>query len=214
MVTTSEQGLIVFTVFVILSGGLMAALIGLILPSYLLRNEDEKEPDPESSSDNKISEWIRKRNEARTYAPISKYKWLVSISIPLYYDAKYYIYACSGVIMGKDEVLTGKGCITNNKRFYMHDFYKALVRSNTEYYSYGGQTHIVESYRFPYDNDFVSLKVTPHFGDDMIIKKSDRFEGQEFESVGWGGMRVSLNCGPLFLIRRRLNNIVIFNSTI
>lgn len=194
MVTTTEQGLLVFTIFIILTGGLMAALIGLVLPSYLLRNEDEKEAGPGPYSDNKVSEWIKKRNEVRTYAPISNYKWLVSISIPLYYDAKFYVYACSGVIVGKDEVLTGKGCITNNKRFHMHDFYKAVVRSNSEYYSYGGQTHTVESYSFPYHNDFVALKVRPHFADDMIIKKSEKFEGQEFEAVGWGGMRVSINC--------------------
>lgn len=195
MVTTGETCLLIFTAVVVASGAIMAALIGLVLPKSFLQNSDAEES-PSSSSTMYVSKWIRERNAARTYKSIDNYKWLVSISLPLYEDAKHYVYACSGAIVAEDEVLTGKGCITNSKRFKSDDFYKAVVRSSSEYYSYGGEKYSIKNYSTIYaDEDLykqlIKLKVVPKFSKNMIIKMAKKFEKTDLEAVGWGGMRVS-----------------------
>lgn len=199
MVTAGEKALVVITSLVIAAGAIMAALVGLILPKSFLRNEDAVEA-PYAKLE-QVSTWIRERNSGRTAPSINKYKWLVSINLPLYQDAKQYVYACSGAVIGKDLVLTGKGCITNAKRFQLQDFYKAIVRSNSEYYSYGGQTHSVQEFSYPYGdelfNQLIHLRVKPDFSNEMIIKTANKFEDTTLEAVGWGGIRVSSN----FVIR-------------
>lgn len=190
-----ETALIVITAIIVAAGGIMAALIGFVLPKSLLQNEADDES-PYTSSTKYVCKWIRERNAERIYKSIKDYKWLVSINLPLYQDLNYHVYACSGVIIAEDEVLTGTGCIKNAKRYQMQDFFKAIVRSSSDYYSYGGTIHSVKEFSYPYPDEvnykqLVRLKVSPKFSKDKIIKVANTLERATMEAVGWGGMRVS-----------------------
>lgn len=195
MVSFGEKCLCIFAVLVVVVGIFMAAFVGFVLNDEYMKWHEETET-PHVFGSAAVPQWNRDLQSSRTYKSINHYKWLVSITVPLFIDdSDSFVYACSGIVIKPNTVLTGKGCITSRKGLNKDDFIRATVRSNSEYYSYGGRTHKVVSHNFEETgNQFVELVVTPVFSEDMIVYMADSFnKDDELEAVGWGGLRVSFH---------------------
>ncbi|KAG5889072.1 hypothetical protein JTB14_020423 [Gonioctena quinquepunctata] len=198
------------TATIIITGVSMALLVGFVLPPRFL---DEEVISPEgkwqeywwkSAGENRkpprIKPYLRQRNAERKYGKIINFSWLVSLSLSRYLDARSVRrYACTGVVISGNRVLTGNDCIPYP--FTEGDLFRGLLRSESAHYYRGGAQHFVtgvwsskDKLLPPYDAFYI-LEVTPPFSVDVeilqIAEGSSKNNWEVAIEAGWGGTKVA-----------------------
>ncbi|XP_074032180.1 uncharacterized protein isoform X1 [Leptinotarsa decemlineata] len=195
MSITTRNVLLVSTTLIIITGGLMALLVGLVLPEEFLR--DNYVPKDQKLN---VNRYIRARNKVRKYGSIAGFTWLVSVSMPRYLDVNdsYWMFACTGAVISINTVLTGDDCVRDP--FNSNDFYRSIVRSESRYFLKGGVEHrIMKVFSgkdvglpSPYDGLYI-LEVVPDFSEKVKILAlgNSEVEWKVAIEAGWGGNEIA-----------------------
>lgn len=190
-----EFSFVILTVAIVVIAATMALFIGYVLPRQIL--------DPEMINythmpllSNGVSAYMKKLDRLRTKCDIKDYPFLVSLSRQIYVDDPESMeFMCVGNIISRYLVLTGIDCI---RPLEIENFFlQAQVRSNSSYFSKGGQLHKVKSFRKCPDGKrgvqffpLYILEVTPEFSKHVNIPTLARVFRKPpdyFECVGFGG---------------------------
>lgn len=189
----SESGLVILTVGMIAVAAALALCIGYVLPRQML--------DPEMVNythmpllSKGVSKYMKALERLRNQGDIQDYTFIVSLSRQIYVDDPDSMeFMCIGNMISRTLVLTGIDCIRPLE--VEKDFLKAQLRSNSSYFSKGGQLHEVTNFhrsppsaaRFP----VYILGIFPHFSKDAKIPTLGQLfwrRPENLESVGFGGV--------------------------